>query len=936
MAPRPAQDRSRSSSKPGSLAPKDAAGRSSYRGSSRPGSARGVERTREAPTPQQPRRAPGSLRKSTPPKVKAKAQCKAPVVDSKDLELANFQRPTRTAAEASAAARTLQRWWRSLCRHPSLEVLCSGAREFSPVPASVLAAMSPPGPEEEVPAPESMETVSGPPWCRSEPTTSTPPKHACVAKRPVRDGLTEDGLTEELEARPAEVTGGPELPNNSCFFVQSAATPQQRRPYCPSIYASPEESSLQPVSRSAPEESVQPLPSPGATAERVAQMRARIKSLQELRGSQVEAAQVEAPSSSQPSIPKPPTRPPPLRQPSPPPPAPKPEARLASIMSFLDEVEETSRADMSSLVSSARSSRAPQPGFDSARDIPPFESERLWPPSGLTQDAAALSSRASLLEVEVRDKKQIIESLKRALAETKEHEKRAVESVDKDWEDKQQKQKAHYEAGLERHLRLVDRLLNDKTELTKRCELFAEELKAVERKFQMKVEELDEQASKVLSKNKQNWIATERLKREAWEKEKVKEIKEMTIKGLQPEVERILADKKQDKIKMEERHREALEEQRRELMELAQQQVREVREQKLRDQEEALDRERENHRRKMRDEFDRFQRELQEERSKCAADLLAERRQREEMLRQGVEGTEARLREVLEAQRAKSEAALQEARSAAAEAERQHRLELSNLEERLRAEGEQARRLLEEQARLDLEKREASLRQELSAERDRQLEVLMERLSREHVEQQQALKQETGAKVEEARAQAGEEVGRLARLLEEAKSEASAAISEKSHLEQNLQTLKDCRAADAARTGDLERRCKDLESDRAELRERAEKDLEQHRNELWKLSEMREKELDDIRKDLGAATAQVAEEQAKLEKQRLEAQQREEQIIGELEARVKRTLQAKDDTIAELRTRCAGLENKVREFEYLLERQREELLGGLTKREDHR
>jgi len=906
MAPRPApQDQSCSSSKPSSAA-KATAGRSACRGTSRPVSAR-AERTREAPTPQQPRRAIGSARKSTPPKVKAKAR-KAP--DSKDQKLIDLNRPIRTTPEAVAAARIIQGWWRTWYRqHSCSEVLFVGACEFSPVPSSVLAAMTPPGPEEEVPAPESTEIVSGLPCCH-EPISSSS-KLECDAREPLGD----DRRSGELEETPAEVTGGQELPNNSCFFVQSVATSQQRRPYCPGVYASPEQESLRPVSRGAPEESAQQaLPvSPGATAERVAQMRARMKSLQELR-SQAEAAPSEAPSSQ--PVAKPPTRPPPLRQLSP-----APEARLASIMSFLDEAEETSRADMSSLVSSARSSRAP-PGDSEL-------SERR-PSSGLTQDAAALSSRASLLEVEVRDKKQIIESLKRAFAEAKDHEKRALESVGKEWEDKLQNQKAHFEAGLERHLRLVDRLLNDKTELTKRCELFAEELKAVERKFQMKVEELDEQASKDLTKNKQNWMATERLKREAWEKEKVKEIKEMTIKGLQPEVERILAEKKQDKIRMEDRHREALEEQRRELMELAQQQVREVREQNLRAQEEALDRERENHRRKMRDEFDRFQRELQEERSKCASDLLAERRQREEMLRQGVEGTEARLREVLEAQRTKSEAALQEARSAAAEAERQHRLELSHLEERLRAEGEQARRQLEEQARLDLEKREASLRQELAAERDRQLEILMERLSHEHVAQQQALKQETGLKVEEARAQAGEEVGRLARLLEEAKGEVSAAISEKNHLGQNLQTLKDCRTSDAARIGDLELRCKDLEFDRAELRQRAEKDLEHHRDELWKLSEMREKELDDLRNDLGAAKAQLVEEQAKLEKQRRDAQQREEQMIGDLEARVKRTLQAKDDTIAELRTRCSALENKVREFEFLLERQREELLGGLT------
>merc|ERR1712232_147016 len=131
-------------------------------------------------------------------------------------------------------------------------------------------------------------------------------------------------------------------------------------------------------------------------------------------------------------------------------------------------------------------------------------------PSGLAQDAVALHSRMSLLEVEVRDKKQTIDMLKRALAEAKEHERRSTQETVREWDEKLQKQKSHYEAGLERHLKLADRLLNDKTELTKRCELFTEELKAVERKFQMKMEQLDEQASKELARHKQNWMAAER------------------------------------------------------------------------------------------------------------------------------------------------------------------------------------------------------------------------------------------------------------------------------------------------------------------------------------------------------------------------------------------------------------------------------------------
>ncbi|CAE8687779.1 unnamed protein product [Polarella glacialis] len=739
---------------------------------------------------------------------------------------------------------------------------------------------------------------------------------------------------------------GGELPHNSQFLQEHQAA--ARRPYCPGLYAETEVSQQQQQQQQQQQAQqlqqqqqqqqqqqaagataaspLSPSSPAGATADRVAQMRSRIKSLQELRGQAADEIAADANTSSSSSAPRPPMRPPPIRQPSPTPP-PQPQDRLASILHFLDEVEETSRADISSLVSSARSSRCPE------------SKSEMWDPgdrhrpvhSGLTQDAAALHSRASLLEVEVRDKKAIIDTLKRALADSKEQQKRIVYESVKEWEDKMHKQKSHYEAGLERHLRLVDRLLNDKTELTKRCELFAEELKAVERKFQMKIEELDEQGSKEISRNKQNWVAAERLKREAWEKEKVKEIKEMTVKGLQPEVERILTERKQEKLRLEERHREAMDEQRGELFGHAQQQVREAREHLIRDQEEALDRERQAHRQKLREEFDRFNKELQEERAKCAADLLAERRLREEMLRQGVEGSDARLREALEAQRTKSETAQHEARDKAAEAERQHRSELSTLEERIRREHEQVQRVNAEQARLELERREAVLRQELAAERDRQLEVLMERLSREHVEQQRTLKEETAAKMEEVRAKAGEEAGRLAKQLEELKAEAAGGTSKRSLLEQTMQSLKDSHTADLANLAELEQRCRRLELDCTELRNAQEKALDQHRDELWKLNEMREKELEDLRLELGAAGACVAEERAKLEEQRKDAKRREEQVMDDLEARVKRTLQAKDSTIDELRMRGAALENKVREFEYLLERQRDELLSGLTK-----
>lgn len=535
------------------------------------------------------------------------------------------------------------------------------------------------------------------------------------------------------------------------------------------------------------------------------------------------------------------------------------------------------------------------------------------------------------MEVEVRDKRKTIDALRQALAEAREHQKQAMQDALRDWEEKMQKQKSQYEAGMERHLKLVDRLLTDKTELTKRCELFTEELKAVERKFQIKMEEMDEQASRELERQKRNWMAAEKLRRESWEKDKVREIKEITIKGLQPEVERILAERKQEKHRLEERHQEVLEAQRRDLTEMAQAQVREGRERLVREQERALEEEREGHRRKAREEFERFTSQLQEERTRCAADVLAERRRHEQALAQGSEGFETRLSEAIAVERAKAEVTVREALEKVAKVEEQHCAELTELREQLRQEAELGRNSLVEQSKTEMARRETELRQEMTAERNRQVDSVVERLSREQVEQHQTLKEEADARVEQAHAASEKEAQRLAGQLEKATQQVRAMEAQHSVLQETIQGFRDRCEADVSSAAGLEKQMRHLEADNSNLRREIEQGIQGNREELWRAAEMNETVVEALRQKLRAAEERLEDERARATEQQAAAKQNEESLISNLEARVKRTVQAKDDTIGELRSRCAASENQVREFEYLLARQREELLGEITR-----
>merc|ERR1712039_585808 len=94
--------------------------------------------------------------------------------------------------------------------------------------------------------------------------------------------------------------------------------------------------------------------------------------------------------------------------------------------------------------------------------------------------------------------------------------------------------------------------------------------------------------------------------------------------------------------------------------------------------------------------------------------------------------------------------------------------------------------------------------------------------------------------------------------------------------------------------------------------------------------EKKAKEVVAMQRELESLRALLEDERQQAEEHQRLAKRREEDMISDLESRVKRTVQTKEDTIAELRNRCAASENKVREFEYLLARQREELLSGIT------
>ena len=159
----------------------------------------------------------------------------------------------------------------------------------------------------------------------------------------------------------------------------------------------------------------------------------------------------------------------------------------------------------------------------------------LTGPIGTVYDG--MKARLTGLTMEVEDKSRTLSTLKRLLREARQAHRDAEEEHQTQMAEKMAKVRGEYEATIARHLSFVDRLLADKQSLSDKCDALAEEMKRVERRHGARAQELQERHVGELRRQKEALAAGERARRERWTEEQRRQIKESTLKGLEPELQ---------------------------------------------------------------------------------------------------------------------------------------------------------------------------------------------------------------------------------------------------------------------------------------------------------------------------------------------------------------------------------------------------------------
>ncbi|NWH55146.1 CP131 protein, partial [Fregata magnificens] len=577
------------------------------------------------------------------------------------------------------------------------------------------------------------------------------------------------------------------------------------------------------------------------------------------------------------------------------------EAKLQSIISFLDEMEKSEQERPRSAASATQ-----REGLLSEEELAHLEQASAV--------ATEVTSSIMRLKLEVEEKKRAISLLQTALAQQRELTVRHVKQTEKELSHQLRLQREQYEAAIQRHLAFIDQLIDDKKVLSEKCEAVVAELKQVDQKYGKKITQMQEQHELEIKKLKELMSATEKIRREKWIDEKTKKIKEITVKGLEPEIQKLITKHRQDIKKLKMLHEAELLQSDERAAQRYGRQAEELRGLLEREKEEQSQRERELARQRCEQQLEQEEQALQQQRRRLYAEVAEEKeRLSQQAARQRAEAEE--LRQQLEASSSAVTRALKEQYAKEKEEqERRHQAEVKVLKDRLEIEKQawEANYMKKEEAWLL--SRERELREEVRKERDKEIELVIQRLEADM----------SSAKEECERAAEN----RIKRIRDKYEVE----LQELERSERKLQE----------RCNELKGRLAELEGESIRLQgllKHKEQEVEEIQKVRDQLAQERSSLAEVIRQEFADRLVETEEENKRLKaemaemraRQRLELDRvvrEKDKELEEVHRRVKMAVVRKEESVSSLRKQYEAAVQRANHLEALLEQQRKQLLAA--------
>ncbi|XP_036198070.1 centrosomal protein of 131 kDa isoform X6 [Myotis myotis] len=566
------------------------------------------------------------------------------------------------------------------------------------------------------------------------------------------------------------------------------------------------------------------------------------------------------------------------------------EAKLQSIMCFLDEMEQSGRE---------RPAAAPL-GLAMEEGGP-----------RCLESASEVSASVMRLKLEVEEKKQAMALLQRALAQQRDLTIRRVKETEKELGRQLRQQREHYEATIQRHLSFIDQLIEDKKTLGEKCAAVVAELKQGEQRRQEREAQMREQHALEIKKLKELMSATEKVRREKWMNEKTRKIKEITVRGLEPEIQKLIAKHKQEVKKLRSLHAAELLQADERAAQRYGRQAEVLREQLEQEKEALAQQERARTQQRFEQQLEQEQRDLQQLRRRLYSEVAEEKeRLGQQAARQRVELEDLR-QQLEESSAARARALRAELDKGREELEQRHQMELQALKDQLEVERQLWEANCAKKEEAWLLSRERELKEEIRRGRDKDIELVIRRLEADMTQAREESERAAESRVKRLRDQHEAELAELEqaqRRLQDQCAELRGRLAEaegegvrlQGLVRQKDRALAEAKAVNEQLAGERSGLAQVLRLEFADRLAASEEENRQVRAELAELRAQQRLELEQLRR----------EKQAELE---------------DVHARVKAALAKKEEAVSSLRKQHQAAVKRADHLEELLEQRRRPL-----------
>ncbi|XP_017776428.1 PREDICTED: centrosomal protein of 131 kDa [Nicrophorus vespilloides] len=550
-------------------------------------------------------------------------------------------------------------------------------------------------------------------------------------------------------------------------------------------------------------------------------------------------------------------------------------ANFKDILCFLDEVEKSSSDSICN--AKHRLSLATEMIDGIRLDTIPKADDLLL------LNSEELSNQIIDLNLRLKEKSSSIKMLQDELSAVREQAIKTTKQTDTLIKDKLKTQKDETDGIIRRHQKFIDQLIVDKKSLNEKCESLVREMKALEDKFGANMRAAEHRHQVELQKVKEMQVAGEKIRRERWLDSKTQKIKEMTVKSIEPELQSMTVRHQQELADLRSLHKREIEDIELKNARKMQQQCEVLRQQLTEEREKALAHEREVIRLRYESLVESEEKGYQEQRKRllhehsnrlkeCEAREAAAVTEKERAIKQTKEEYEDKLQGVI----------------------RRHEGEVKMLKETTEMEMETWRSNLRKQQECQIANREQSIRENCRRERDKEIEAVIERLEAEASDNRNQLEIATENRIRRLKEKFEKEIGDLESSEAESKAKYAETKGKLLETEDIVIGLKGNVKHLEIRLVDIQDLYEKLCSEKSTMREGLREEM---RGEISSLQQ----EIERIKNDRDAELQQVY-------------------------ARVKVAVARKDEMFCELSRDHGALKEKCKYLESLLEQQRKEYL----------